>query len=137
MTRMPTTIEVPTLGESITEAVLLRWLKNDGEYVGMDEPLAELETDKANVDIPSRAAGILHQSKKAGDTVRVGEAIARIDDAPAGARPAPAPKSAQAAATTAPPSPKPQGLAQMQTEDLRPSVRRLVEENKLNPASIT
>ena len=78
---MPTNIDVPTLGESVTEAVLLRWLKNDGEYVAADEPLAELETDKANVDIPAKAAGLLHHVKKPGDSVKVGETIARIEDA--------------------------------------------------------
>ena len=131
---MPTNIEVPSLGESITEAVLLRWLKNDGDYVNADEPLVELETDKANVDIPAKAAGVLRQAKKAGDTVKVGEAIARIDEAPAGApKPAAsAPKSAEvpAKATVA-------ASAQTQTnEDLRPSVRRLVEENKLDASTI-
>lgn len=137
---MPTTIEVPALGESVTEAVLLRWLKNEGDYVAADEPLAELETDKANVDIPSRATGILRQSKKPGETVRVGEAIARIDDAPAGTKPAPAPKAPLAPAPkvqSAPSPPAPKTEAQAPTDDLRPSVRRIVVENNLNPAAIT
>src|SRR5690348_15364661 len=127
---MPTNIEVPSLGESITEAVLLRWLKNDGEYVATDEPLAELETDKANVDIPAKTAGVLRQAKKPGDTVKVGETIARIDEAPAGApKPAAsAPKAAEAPAKATVAAP---AKSQTQsTEDLRPSVRRLVEENK-------
>jgi 2-oxoglutarate dehydrogenase E2 component (dihydrolipoamide succinyltransferase) len=133
---MPTNIEVPSLGESITEAVLLRWLKNDGEYVATDEPLAELETDKANVDIPAKTAGVLRHTKKPGDTVKVGETIARIDEAPAGA-PKPAASAHKAAeapakATTAAPA-KPQTQS---TEDLRPSVRRLVEENKLDASTI-
>jgi len=133
---MPTNIEVPSLGESITEAVLLRWLKNDGEYVATDEPLVELETDKANVDIPAKTAGILRQAKKPGDSVKVGETIARIDEAPAGApKPAAsAPKAAEAPSKAAVAAP---ATSQTQTsEDLRPSVRRLVEENKLDAATI-
>lgn len=140
---MPTNIEVPPLGESITEAVLLRWLKDEGEYVAADEPLAELETDKANVDLPSRAAGLLRQAKKAGDTVHVGEAIGRIDEGgkPPAASPAKAtaaqavassPTKPPAAATAAPSAP-----STSSGDDLRPSVRRLVEENKLNPAQIS
>ncbi len=52
---MPTNVDVPPLGESVSEAVLLRWLKNDGEYVTTDEPVCELETDKANVDLAAKA----------------------------------------------------------------------------------
>ena len=131
---MPTNIEVPALGESITEAVLLRWLKDDGVYVEADEPLAELETDKANVDIPASAAGILRQGKQAGQTVKVGESIARIEEAPGG-KPAPAAKASVAAV---PPSPKPQASTQTQpqTQELRPSVRRMVEESGVDPAGI-
>ena len=142
---MPTPIEVPPLGESVTEAVLLRWLKNEGEYVAADEPLAELETDKANVDLPARAAGVLRQHKKPGDTVRVGETIARIDEAPAGAQPAPksaepAAANAGAAAGTPPVTPnaaRVNAQAQSTAEELRPSVRRLLEENNLDPAAIS
>src|SRR5947209_9256614 len=90
---MPTNVDVPPLGESVTEAVLLRWLKNEGEQVAADEPVAELETDKANVDLPAPAAGVLRPAKKPGDTVRIGETIARIDEAVAGAK-APAPAAA-------------------------------------------
>lgn len=142
---MPTNIDVPPLGESVTEAVLLRWLKEDGAYVAADEPLAELETDKANVDLPARAGGVLRHAKKPGDTVHVGETIARIDEAPA---PAGKPAATGAAAATAPQAPTALAAPAPGThprearagtklaEDLRPSVRRLVEENKLSPAAI-
>jgi 2-oxoglutarate dehydrogenase E2 component (dihydrolipoamide succinyltransferase) len=140
---MPTNIVVPSLGESITEATLLRWLKNEGDYVASEEPVAELETDKANVDIPSSAAGVLRQAKKPGDTVKVGETIAQVEE---GAKPA-AP-SGGAAASSTPAKPIPSAIpasgthptesrASAKVEDLRPSVRRLVEENKLDPAAIT
>lgn len=77
---MSTNVEIPALGESITEAVIAQWHKAEGEQVAVDEPLCELETDKANVDLPSPAAGLLRQLKEAGATVRVGEAIGQIDE---------------------------------------------------------
>src|SRR5262245_54521506 len=77
---MASDVSVPTLGESITEATLLSWLKNEGEHVAVDEPICELESDKATVDLPAPTSGVLHQMKAAGETARVGEVIARIDD---------------------------------------------------------
>src|SRR5207248_11108788 len=77
---MPTNVEIPALGESVQEAVLLKWHKNDGDAVTKDEPLCELETDKANVDVPSPAAGVLRRVKDEGATVHIGETIARIDE---------------------------------------------------------
>ena len=63
-------VKVPGLGESVKQAKLLKWHKHDGEAVKIDEPLCELESDKANVDMPAEAAGIIHQKKREGDTVR-------------------------------------------------------------------
>src|SRR5258705_5233206 len=77
---MSSNVEVPTLGESITEAVLLQWLKNEGDHVAVDEPICELESDKATVDLPAPTSGILHPKKKAGETAHVGEVIAQIDE---------------------------------------------------------
>jgi 2-oxoglutarate dehydrogenase E2 component (dihydrolipoamide succinyltransferase) len=75
---MTNNVEVPALGESITEATLLQWLKGEGEQVSVDEPIAELESDKATVDLPAPASGVLHRIKEAGQTARVGEVIAEI-----------------------------------------------------------
>ena len=86
---MATNVDVPALGESVREAILVKWHKNDGDAVAAAEPIAELETDKANVDVPAKTSGILHHLKEAGETVNVGEAIARIDEGPAGSRGAP------------------------------------------------
>src|SRR6266545_2237854 len=60
---MPTNVDIPALGESVQEATLIKWHKNDGDAVAVAEPLAELETDKANVDVPSPAAGVLKRLK--------------------------------------------------------------------------
>jgi 2-oxoglutarate dehydrogenase E2 component (dihydrolipoamide succinyltransferase) len=136
---MPTNIDIPPLGESVTQAVLLEWLKGDGEYVAVDDPIYELETDKANVPVGAPVAGILRQAKKAGDTVKVGETIARIEEAAAGAAKE---ATVQKAAATVPAKstlaapPTPAKSQAQTTEDLRPSVRRLVEENRLDASSI-
>ena len=72
-------IIVPTLGESVTEATVAKWLKNKGDKVSSDEPLVELETDKVNVEVPSPSNGILDNiSAKEGDTVNVGAMLGSI-----------------------------------------------------------
>jgi 2-oxoglutarate dehydrogenase E2 component (dihydrolipoamide succinyltransferase) len=165
---MPTNVDVPPLGESVREAVLIKWHKNDGDTVTDQEPLAELETDKANVDVPAPAAGVLRRVKNEGDTVAIGDTIARIDEGGSGAggnakqQAAPAqPQAAKAASETKPPTtpggagyggqvaaptkpasppvtaPAASNKSSAQgTEDFRPSVRRIVEENKLDPADL-
>ncbi len=141
---MATNVDVPALGESVREAVLIKWHKQDGEAVAVAEPIAELETDKANVDVPAPTAGVLQRVKKEGDTVAIGETIARIDEkgtatakkgtpvAPAAPAPTPAPAPAQSAA----PSRIPPANDKSKPQDLRPSVRRIVEEKQLDPAKI-
>jgi 2-oxoglutarate dehydrogenase E2 component (dihydrolipoamide succinyltransferase) len=98
---MASDVAVPALGESITEAVVQRWLKQEGDQVAADEPICELETDKATVDLPAPASGVLHHAKQAGETARVGEVIARIDEAHA----PPAKKPASSAKATPPSEP--------------------------------
>src|SRR5215218_7096792 len=98
---MATDVQVPTLGESITEGTLAQWLKKPGEAVAEDEAIATLETGKVSVDVPSPVAGVLsEQLVKEGDTVAVGALIARIDAGATAAASAPA--QAAANATTNP-----------------------------------
>jgi 2-oxoglutarate dehydrogenase E2 component (dihydrolipoamide succinyltransferase) len=140
---MSTNVQIPSLGESVSEAVLLKWHKKDGDAVALDEPLCELETDKANVDLPSPAAGVLHRSATEGQTVRIGETIATLDGNGAVAKaPAPAPAPAKAAATPpappAPSAPKTEAAKPVaKSDDLSPAVRRLIEEKHLDPEKIT
>ena len=73
-------ITVPTLGESITEATVSKWLKSQGEKVSADEPLVELETDKVNVEVPSPTNGVLGSiAVKEGETVNVGSLLGTVD----------------------------------------------------------
>jgi 2-oxoglutarate dehydrogenase E2 component (dihydrolipoamide succinyltransferase) len=84
------TIKVPALGESISEAIIAKWLKQPGEAVAVDESVVELETDKVTVEVPSPVAGVLRQQLAGiGDTVNVGDTIAEVEEgaaAAAGAR---------------------------------------------------
>ena len=74
-------ITVPTLGESVTEATVSKWLKSQGEKVSADEPLVELETDKVNVEVPSPTNGVLGSiAVKEGETVNVGSLLGTVDN---------------------------------------------------------
>ena len=72
-------ILVPVLGESITEATVSKWLKNEGDNVDADEPLVELETDKVNLEVPSPVSGVLKKiNSKDGTTVEVGALLGLV-----------------------------------------------------------
>src|SRR5687768_18614628 len=83
---MPIEVKVPTLGESVTEATIGEWLKQPGDPVKLDEPVASLETDKVAIEVPAPAAGIMGaHAVPVGATVGVGSVIATIgDETPAG-----------------------------------------------------
>jgi len=73
-------IKVPTVGESISEVTLVKWLKNDGDYVQRDEVIAELESEKATFEVNAEQAGILKTVGHEGDTLNIGDVLARIDE---------------------------------------------------------
>ena len=117
---MSVQVEIPSMGESVSEVILLEWLKGDGERVERDEPLCVLETDKANVELPSPASGTLNHLQPADATLAIGAVVAEIAAAEESAAPAPA-----SAVESAAPEPV-----------LSPAVRRLVEEHELDPAAM-
>ena len=147
---MATDVQVPALGESITEGTLAQWLKKPGEAVKADEPIASLETDKVSVEVPSPVAGVLtEQLVEEGDNVAVGAVIARIDETATAAAAAPAPAVAAAEVATNPPgageTPALKGdstapVAEAEDEDqittLSPAVRRAVLEYHVDPTKI-
>src|SRR6187455_1986074 len=97
---MTVEIRVPTLGESVTEATVARWLKQAGERVERDEPVVELETDKVTLEVPAPAAGVIGEiSAPEGSNVPVGAVLATIADGGV-ANPHP-----PAAGTAGPPAP--------------------------------
>ncbi len=137
---MSTNIVVPTLGESVTEATVAKWLKAAGDAVKRDEPLLELETDKVTLEVYASTAGKLAEIKApAGTTVEVGAVLGVIAEGEAaGAAPAapaaapaavPAPKPTAPAPAVAPAAASSSGKA---PEVLAPSVRKIVSEENLN-----
>jgi 2-oxoglutarate dehydrogenase E2 component (dihydrolipoamide succinyltransferase) len=118
---------VPPLGESITEAVVSIWLKQVGDSVAADEPVAELETDKVTVQLPSPIAGVVTaQGAAVGATVKVGDVIGAIDAAAsakgvARSATAPPPPSVAPAAPSAPPPAPPAASAGTTAEPARPA----------------
>jgi 2-oxoglutarate dehydrogenase E2 component (dihydrolipoamide succinyltransferase) len=104
-------MKVPSPGESISEVEIAQWLVADGDYVEKDQPIAEVDSDKATLELPAEAAGTIVLKASAGDTVAVGQIVCLIDtsaERPAGAAPVAAPAPAPApAAKVAPPAPTP------------------------------
>src|SRR5215510_16618259 len=90
-------IKVPAVGESISEVTLLKWLKQDGEYVNRDEVIAELEGEKATFEVNAEKAGVLKTVGKEGDTLKIGDVVAQIDETAARPEGKPAPAAAPAA----------------------------------------
>ncbi len=142
---MATEVLVPTLGESITEATLGEWLKQPGDAIAADEPIASLETDKVAIEVPSPVAGTMGQhAVQVGDTVQVGAMIATIDagdGAPAKAA-APQPAVTETPRTEDSPAATAGQQAPAVPEDdapaaLSPSVRRAILEHGVDPATIT
>ncbi|MGH2553682.1 MAG: biotin/lipoyl-containing protein, partial [Chitinophagaceae bacterium] len=73
-------IKVPTVGESINEVTLLKWNKKDGDYVERDEVIAELESEKATFEVNAEKAGVLKTAAQEGDTLKIGDLLASIDE---------------------------------------------------------
>jgi 2-oxoglutarate dehydrogenase E2 component (dihydrolipoamide succinyltransferase) len=126
-------IKVPTLGESVVEATIGKWFKQEGDFVKADEPLVELETDKVTVEVPAPASGKLEKIVAlAGSTVTIGALLGSIAEGEAGAAAsAPAPKKAEAA-----PSLAPAPAAKAANETLSPAVRKAMVENQIKPTDV-
>ncbi|MEE2753654.1 MAG: 2-oxoglutarate dehydrogenase complex dihydrolipoyllysine-residue succinyltransferase [Candidatus Latescibacterota bacterium] len=129
---MAVKVDIPELGESVTEAILVEWLKQDGDNVKIDEPICLIETDKADAELPAPVAGVLKRLKQDGDTILVGETVAEIEE---GEEPKQESGGAgeqeqefESAAASAESTDDEEGIA--------PAVRRLVTENKLDPGAI-
>jgi len=139
---MSTEILVPTLGESVTEATVAQWFKQPGDAVAVDEPLVELETDKVTIELPSPVAGVLADiSVETGDTVEVGALLGMIEAGEGKVTAKPAAKKEEAKAAPAPakaaePAPAPAAAA-ASDDVLSPAVKKLIDENGLDPAMIS
>jgi 2-oxoglutarate dehydrogenase E2 component (dihydrolipoamide succinyltransferase) len=153
-------IKIPSVGESVTEALLAQWFKNDGDLVKNDEPLFVIETDKVTLEVVAEADGVLAITVAEGEMVAIGAVVGTLDsdgvaraaapaaggepDEPAPAEPAkpvePEPPALEPAmAVPAPePAPAPQETTRSDRSEfsLAPSVRRLVAEKNLDPTLI-
>jgi 2-oxoglutarate dehydrogenase E2 component (dihydrolipoamide succinyltransferase) len=130
---MASDITVPSVGESITEGTIGRWLKADGAAVRANEPVCELETDKATQEIVAPADGILRIAVQEGEKVSIGAAIGRIEEkAPAAA----AGRDGSKAAAPAPPSP-PAAPARFAEPILSPAARQLAAAQGIEPGQLT
>ncbi len=125
-------IKVPPLGESIVEATVSRWLKNEGDAVAVGDGLVELETDKITVEVPALEAGVLtSRAKGEGDVVAVGDVLGELAAGAAGA-------TASAPAAAAPAAAAPVAAAPAATADAKvsPAAARLATETGINPADV-
>jgi 2-oxoglutarate dehydrogenase E2 component (dihydrolipoamide succinyltransferase) len=158
---MATEIKVPSLGESVTEATITKWLKQPGETVEIDEPVAELETDKITLEVNASAAGTLAEIlAQEGANVPVGAVLGRIEEgipstgapppgtpALAGGRPRAPAEAGPSLSPLArgeglsPPSPRSRGegwgVGQIALQRSGPAVRKLIEESGLDMGRIT
>ena len=129
---MAVDVKVPAAGESVTEGRIARWIVADGAAVKLDQPLFEIETDKASVEVPAPAAGVIAIGVKAGEIVKVGATVATID--PKGT---PSAKPAPAAPTTKPAAaPAPSVSTGLNDPLLSPAARAMVADANLDPKSI-
>ena len=141
---MTSEVKVPVLGESVTEATVGEWLKQPGDAVAADEPIASLETDKVAVEVPSPVAGVLGEFKvELGDTVEVGAVLATIEEGGAPAakgeeagRAAEDREDGQEKREDSAPAPAPEPSSSDGNQTLSPAVRRAVLEHGLDPSTI-
>jgi 2-oxoglutarate dehydrogenase E2 component (dihydrolipoamide succinyltransferase) len=151
---MSVEVRVPSIGESITSATIAKWLKAPGEYVAQDEPLVALDSDKATVELPSPAAGVLaDQAVAAGEEVAIGALLGHIEPGPRPAAAPPAPDAAPAGPPATEPAPPPAAATVPQVSPSRqapapaaepperpgptsPSVRRAAREVGVDAATL-
>jgi 2-oxoglutarate dehydrogenase E2 component (dihydrolipoamide succinyltransferase) len=154
-------IKVPAVGESISEVTLVKWLKKEGQYVERDEVIAELESEKATFEVNAEKAGILKPVGKEGDTLKIGDVVAQIDETAAKPEGAPATEAqpavqqtstaqaangsstATAVATAAPAitkaAPAAQGPVTAVSNDIKatPVAAAIISDKKIDAGSIT
>ncbi len=143
-------MKVPSPGESISEVEIATWLVADGDYVEKDQAIAEVDSDKATLELPAEESGIITLKAAEGDVVKVGQVVCLIDTSaarPAGA-PAAAPAASEAPKTEAPaapvaaapaspaPNPEPVKSDSYAAGSASPAAAKMLKENNINPAVI-
>lgn len=140
-------MKVPSPGESISEVEIATWLVADGDYVEKDQAIAEVDSDKATLELPAEESGIITLKAAEGDVVKVGQVVCLIDTSaarPAGASPAApqapaaseAPKQEAAASPAPAPNPDPVKPASYAAGSASPAAAKMLKENNINAAQI-
>lgn len=142
-----TQIKVPTLGESVSEAIVAKWLKKEGEAVSMDEPLVELETDKVTLEVNAPSDGVVSMIQvKEGETVEVGAILGEIGEGEASnentkaakkEEPKADEKVADTAGQKAPAANQQESKGNDKSDELSPAVRKMVNDNDLDASAIS
>ncbi|MBU6157897.1 MAG: 2-oxoglutarate dehydrogenase complex dihydrolipoyllysine-residue succinyltransferase [Bacteroidetes bacterium] len=129
-------IKVPVVGESISEVTLLKWTKAEGAWVERDEVIAELESEKATFEINAEQAGVLKQGAKEGDTIRIGDVVAHIDETATPPEKKEVPQAATVASIT--PAPVPAQATQSTDKSLKitPVAAAIAADKKVDIASV-
>ena len=121
---------VPTVGESITEVTLANWLKADGDYVALDEIIAEVDSDKATFELPAEASGILRHVAQEGDVLEIGGLICKIEVTEG------EPAAASSESSSAPSSPEASGNTNYATGHASPAASKILAEKGVSPESV-
>lgn len=126
------TMIVPTVGESITEVTLANWLKKDGDFVMLDEIIAEVDSDKATFELPAEASGILRHVAKEGDTLEIGGLICKIEvsDGPSAGSPSAPQAEAPASAATS-------GNETYASGHPSPAASKILAEKGISPTAVS
>lgn len=132
-------LKIPNLGESISSVTFSKWLKPNGSQVAMDEPLCEIETEKANQELSADSAGTLTWVAKEGEDLNVGAVFAKIDTSASGAAPAAAPAATKTepAAPAAPAQPASSGSANYATGTPSPAAAKILAEGNVDSSSVS
>jgi len=131
-------IKIPAVGESITEVTLAQWLKQDGDYVEMDENIAELESDKATFELPAEKAGILKIIAQEGDTLEIGAVVCTIEDgdAPAEGTAKKEEAPAEKPTTTGPAKEETESSDSYAAGTASPAAAKILREKGIDPSTI-
>lgn len=139
-------MKVPSPGESITEVEIATWLVKDGDYVEKDQAIAEVDSDKATLELPAEASGIITLKAEEGDAVKVGQVVCLIDTgaskpdgaaAPVQDAPAEAPKAEAKKEEPKKEEPKAAPAATYATGTPSPAAKKILDEKNITPESIT
>lgn len=135
-------MKVPSPGESITEVEIATWLVKDGDYVEKDQAIAEVDSDKATLELPAEASGIITLKAEEGDAVAVGQVVCLIDTGaakPAGGSSTEAKPAAEAPKAEAPKAEPVQApaAATYATGSASPAAKKILDEKNIDPASVT